>query len=79
MELEFDERMMGSGWEDTLFFNKLKLRTGGKILIDNTVKVVHLNRETNNNQWFEYNKQIFVDEMTKEREKHDDCCRKGNM
>ncbi len=79
LELEFDERMMGSGWEDTLFFNKLKLRTGGKILIDNTVKVVHLNRETNNNQWFEYNKQIFVDEMTKEREKHDQNSGKGNM
>ena len=68
VNLKFDERFLGSGWEDTCFFFELKdgckkVGIGTDIIIDNTVKVVHLNNETNNNKWFEYNKQVFLSKM----------------
>lgn len=66
--LWFDEDFLGSGWEDTMFFSQLKngckkLGIGTDIVIDNTVKVTHLNNETNNSQWYEYNKQVFLNKV----------------
>jgi len=40
----FDENMVRAGWEDTKFFHEL-VGEDGKILIDNTVQVVHANQE----------------------------------
>ncbi len=41
--LRFDEKFIGSGWEDTDFFQRL----GGPFFVTNTVKVVHLNEHKN--------------------------------
>jgi MoaA/NifB/PqqE/SkfB family radical SAM enzyme len=46
-ELRFDERYIRAGWEDTDFFLQLKEKYGGKLVIANDVKVVHLNEEKN--------------------------------
>jgi len=51
-----------------MFFSQLKngckkLGIGTDIVIDNTVKVTHLNNETNNSQWYEYNKQVFLNKV----------------
>jgi len=63
--IKFNEQHCGSGWEDTNFFSELihklkKEKLGIKIVINNDCKVAHLNTETNNNQWYEYNKQLFL-------------------
>lgn len=67
----FEELMVASGWEDSLFFEQLKNRLtkeklGNKIIIDNNCKVVHLNNATGQGTWNDYNKQIYVDKMKKE-------------
>jgi glycosyltransferase involved in cell wall biosynthesis len=42
-----DERYVRAGWEDTDFFLQMKEKHGGRIVIANDVRVVHLNEEKN--------------------------------
>ena len=61
-DLKFDENFIGSGFEDTDFFLRMKKEgfSGKKILIDNRVKVVHLNEMKNQKgKFYEYNQKYF--------------------
>lgn len=47
-DLRFDENYVGSGWEDTDFVRQLKMEyPKGKIVVNNMVKLVHLNEMKN--------------------------------
>lgn len=68
----FEELMVASGWEDSLFVEQMKHRLerlglGTKIIIDNNCKVVHLNNATGQNQWNDYNRQIFNQRLHEEK------------
>jgi len=68
----FDERMQAGYYEDTDFFFKLRndckhKGLGTKFLIDNTCKVVHINNECGAQPWKEHNKQLFEENMEKEK------------
>lgn len=59
-DVRFDERYIRAGWEDTDFFMQLKEKVGGKFIIVNQVRVVHLNEEKNcGGTQNTYNEQLF--------------------
>lgn len=61
-EVEFDERFVRAGWEDTDFFMQMKRRCAGDFAITNDVRVVHLNEEKNNGGVAnEQNRQLFLE------------------
>ena len=53
--IRFDENFKGSGFEDDDFC----LQMGGKIIIDNRVKVIHKNEMKNQQEYWQYNKEYF--------------------
>jgi MoaA/NifB/PqqE/SkfB family radical SAM enzyme len=68
--LKFEELMVASGWEDTLFIEQLKHLNkqkglGTKIMIDNNCKVVHINNASGQSKWNDYNKQIYLKKKPK--------------
>ena len=74
INLNFEEEMVASGWEDTLFLEKYKKRMrdkglGTDIIVDNNCKVVHLNNATGQGIWDSYNRQIFTQKMEEEYQK----------
>jgi len=69
--IKFNERHLGSGWEDTNFLRELQVKhPNKKTIIYNKVKVTHLNEEKNNNPWFEWNKQVFMEDEEKRNAKY---------
>lgn len=61
-DIKFDENFIGSGYEDTDFFNKLNAAYPEKrIVINNNCKVIHHNEEKNQGgKYFEHNKRYYL-------------------
>lgn len=59
--IRFDERFIGSGFEDDDFCAKLEEKyDGGKFLVHNEVRIVHDNTEVNQHgKYFEHNQKLF--------------------
>ena len=54
-DIRFDENFKGSGFEDDDFCRRM----GGKIIIDNRVKVIHKNEMKNQRENWKHNKEYF--------------------
>lgn len=68
--MSFCKDYRGSGWEDTDWFDQLKVKhPGKKIIIDNNIKVVHLNEMKEDMPYFEYNKQVYMKRHNERRTK----------
>jgi len=60
--VEFDERFVRAGWEDTDFFMQMKRDFSGDFAISNEIRVVHLNEEKNNGGVHnEHNSRLFLE------------------
>lgn len=65
-DVRFDERYIRAGWEDSDFFMQLREKCGGKIVIANEVRVVHLNEEKNSGGTEnEHNRKLFFRKWSK--------------
>lgn len=59
--LRFDEGYIGSGWEETDYCMQLRrMAPACTLLIDEDVRVVHLNEQKNQAEHFEQNKKLYV-------------------
>lgn len=60
-DLRFDQRYIGSGWEETDYCMQLRaLKPDCHFLVHEDVRVVHLNEQKNQSEYFETNRTHFV-------------------
>ncbi len=58
--LPFDEGFIGSGWEDDAICHDLKTKfSKSKIIINNKVRLIHLNEQKNQKENLQINKDYF--------------------
>lgn len=65
-QLRFCMKMIGSGWEDTLFcklFNKVYPE--GKFVVNNNCRLIHFHEMKKQSEYFDYNRKVYLSELKK--------------